>query len=154
MNALTLTAFPFISGPAKQRIINGIRYICLFLFVYTAYAKIIDHDRFLHGLTKVHLVSRNAGLIAVLVPVIEVAVSALLIVPKTLKAGLWTFIVTMAAFTIYIIGAMVWEPRLPCHCGGAIEKLSWSQHIWFNLAFILLASMALRLSGSIKQFKN
>jgi len=154
MTTITLSPISRLSDSTKDKIVNGIRYICLFLFAYTAYAKIIDHDRFLHGLTRVHLISGFAVLISFLVPVVEVLVVILLIIPRTLKIGLSLFTLIMSAFTIYIISAMIWEPKLPCHCGGAIEKLSWGQHIWFNIAFIFLASMGLWLIKSSKTFKN
>lgn len=154
MTTITLSPISRLSNSTKDKIVNGIRYICLFLFAYTAYAKIIDHDRFLHSLTRVHLISGFAVLISFLVPAVEVLVVILLIIPRTLKIGLSLFTLIMSAFTIYIISAMIWEPKLPCHCGGAIEKLSWGQHIWFNLAFILLASEGLWLIKSSKSFKN
>ena len=154
MTTITLSPISRLSDSTKDKIVNGIRYICLFLFAYTAYAKIIDHDHFLHGLTRVHLISGFAVLISFLVPVVEVLVVILLIIPRTLKIGLSLFTLIMSAFTIYIISAMIWEPKLPCHCGGAIEKLSWGQHIWFNIAFIFLASMGLWLIKSSKTFKN
>jgi len=62
--------------------------------------------------------------------------------------------VVMCGFTLYIISALIWEKKLPCHCGGAIEKLSWSQHIWFNLAFIIIAVMAVRLINFNKFLKK
>lgn len=154
MNAITLNTSLQICEASKYRIIQGIRYLCLFLFVYTAYAKIVDHTRFQHGLTRVHLIHAYSGIISVSVPVVEIIVSLLLIFPKTAKVGFWMFIVTMAAFTIYIISAMIWEPKLPCHCGGAIEKLTWMQHVWFNLVFILLAAFALRLLKLSKSLKS
>ena len=129
----------------KEKVIITIRWICMGLFIYTAYAKIIDHDRFLKGLTRVHLINGFAVLISFAVPIVEVIVALLLLIPQTAKTGLYSFITVMSSFTIYIISAMIWERKLPCHCGGAIEKLSWSQHIWFNLAFILIAILALRL---------
>ncbi|MET3981882.1 hypothetical protein ABIB39_004499 [Mucilaginibacter sp. UYP27] len=143
-----------LSELAKERIIIGIRFICLFLFLYTAYAKIVDHARFYKGLTRVHLISAFAGFISYAVPVIEIIVSILLLIPQTAKAGLYAFTGIMSAFTLYIISAMLWEQNLPCHCGAAIEKLSWGQHIWFNLAFIFIAIIALRLVHSKYIFKK
>jgi hypothetical protein len=139
---------------AKERIVIGIRFVCMFLFLYTAYAKIVDHDRFYKGLTRVHLITAFALFISYAVPVIEIAVSILLLIPQTALAGLYAFIAIMSVFTLYIISAMVWEPHLPCHCGGAIEKLSWGQHLWFNLAFIFIAIIALRLVQSKYIFKK
>lgn len=132
-----------------QRIYNIMldlsRYTFIFLFTYTAYMKIIEHQRFLKGLTKVQLISNYAIVLSYLVPGLEILIVILLVIPKTIKSGLIAFLGTMVVFTIYIICAMIWEPHLPCHCGGAIEKLTWMQHIWFNLAFILLSIVALRL---------
>ena len=142
----TITSFKFqLSEKSKESIITGICWMCMALFLYTAYAKITDQDRFLKGLTRVHLISGFAVFISFAVPMVEVFIAMLLLIPKTAKIGLYCFITVMTAFTFYIISALIWEKNLPCHCGGAIEKLSWSQHIWFNLAFILIAMFAIRL---------
>jgi len=143
-----------VSELAKERIVIALRWLCMGLFLYTAYAKIVDHYRFLNGLAQVHIISGFAVFISFAVPVIEIFVALLLLIPQTAKVGLICFIAVMSSFTIYIISAMIWEKRLPCHCGGAIEKLSWSQHIWFNLAFIAIAIFALRLIKLIKSFLN
>jgi hypothetical protein len=145
-NAIVMASFTQISETKKIRIVTIIKYACLFLFAYTAYSKVIDHTRFLNGLRNVHLISPISNVIAIMVPVIEIVVSILLIIPRTMKIGLIGFCITMIVFTLYIISAIIWEPELPCHCGGAIEKLTWMQHIWFNLAFIFLAILAIRLS--------
>jgi hypothetical protein len=154
MSLITLTTTARLTPNKKELIISIIKYLCLFLFVYTAYAKLADHDRFYKGLTRVHLVSDYAMAISYVVPGIEIVISTLLIIPNTVKIGLVSFVVTMTAFTVYIISAMIWEPKLPCHCGGAIEKLSWMQHIWFNLAFIILALIALWLLNLNKLLKK
>jgi hypothetical protein len=143
-----------VSEPAKEKIITAICWLCMALFFYTAYAKIIDHARFLKGLTRVHLISGFAVFTSFAVPIVEIIVALLLLIPQTAKTGLYSFIAVMSAFTIYIISAMIWEKNLPCHCGGAIEKLSWGQHIWFNLAFITIAIIALRLVQLNTSFKN
>jgi len=143
-----------ISITTREKIITGICTLCMALFLYTAYAKIVDHGRFLKGLTRVHLISGFAVFLSFAVPIIEIIVALLLLIPQTVKTGLYSFIAVMSAFTIYIISAMIWEKKLPCHCGGAIEKLSWGQHIWFNLAFITIAVFALRLIKSNTSFKN
>lgn len=143
-----------VSEPAKEKIITAICRLCMALFMYTAYAKIIDHARFLEGLTRVHLISGFAVFIAFTVPVVEIIIALLLLIYQTMKVGLYGFIAVMSAFTIYIISAMIWEKNLPCHCGGAIEKLSWGQHIWFNLALIATAILALRLIKLNTSFKT
>jgi uncharacterized membrane protein YphA (DoxX/SURF4 family) len=145
------------SKVARERLIIYIRFLCMFLFLYAAYAKIVDHDHFLKGLTKVHIISRFAVYISWFVPLAEITSSLLLLIPQTAKWGLYTFAGLMSLFTGYIFSVLLWEKELPCSCGGVIEKLSWSQHIWFNLAFISIAVSALWLSSSkyifIKQKK-
>jgi hypothetical protein len=143
-----------VSEQTRERTIIVIRWVCMALFVYTAYAKIIDHDRFLKGLTRVRLISGFAVVISFLVPLTEMIVALLLLIPKTAKWGLYSFATLMLIFTGYIVSALIWEKKLPCHCGGAIEKLSWSQHIWFNLAFIALAIFALWLNKLNTSFKK
>lgn len=143
-----------LSKPAKDKIITTICWLCMALFLYTAYAKIVDHARFLAGLSRVHLINGVAKYISYAVPAAEIIVALLLLIPQSAKIGLYSFIAVMTSFTIYIISAMIWEKQLPCHCGGAIEKLSWGQHIWFNLAFITIAIVALRFMQLITSFKN
>jgi hypothetical protein len=134
-----------LSNKRKDQLIHIICLLFVFLFIYTAYAKIIDHRRFLNGLHHVEVIGPFAGYISWLVPSAEVIIAVLLVVPRTLKWGLHSFISLMTLFTVYILSMLLWASKLPCHCGGAIEKLSWGQHVWFNLAFIALAIFALRL---------
>lgn len=121
---------------------------CIFLFLSSAYSKFAEHERFIHGLSRIPVISSLAPAISWIVPFIEVIVSLLLIIPKTLKTGLYLFTCVMAVFTLYIGIMLIWADKLPCHCNLFIEKLSWGQHLQFNLACILLAIIALRLSKS------
>jgi len=139
-----------LSQPAKAATAAIISWMCMALFLYTAYAKIEDHQRFLGGLQNVHLIGGMAWPISFLVPIVEILVAVLLLIPKARRAGFYGFITTMLLFTGYIISVLIWEKHLPCHCGGAVEKLSWTQHILFNAAFILLAIVGVRLTISLK----
>lgn len=142
------------SRKTKDLVIFLICLACIFLFLYTAYSKITDHPRFLNGLVNVEAISSFALYISWLVPLAEIVVSVLLMIPQTSKWGLYGFISLMVLFTGYITSMVLWAKKLPCHCGGAIEKLSWTQHIWFNLAFIALAIFALSISKSKTNLKN
>ena len=100
----------------RQRIVIAIRWLCMALFIYTANAKIVDHDRFLKGLTRVHLISGFAVFVSFAVPIVEIITATLLLIPQTAKIGLYCFMVVMCGFTLYIISALIWEKKLPCHC--------------------------------------
>lgn len=143
------TRFQF-SNKIRERIVFSICLICMFLFLYTACSKIRDHSRFLNGLHRVEFIGKFAGYIAWFVPVAEILVAVLLLIPKTCKWGLYAFAGLMTLFTNYILAMLLWAQKLPCHCGGAIEKLSWTEHVWFNLAFIAIAILAILLSKNKK----
>jgi len=135
-----------LTEKTKEWLIFSICLICVFLFLYTAYSKILEHRRFLKGLSRVELIGGFAGSISWLVPAAEILIAILMIIPKAYKLGLYAFITVMTSFTGYILSMLLWAKTLPCHCGGVIETLSWTQHIWFNLAFIAIALLALWLS--------
>ncbi|WP_369074287.1 MauE/DoxX family redox-associated membrane protein [Mucilaginibacter inviolabilis] len=143
-----------LSDLTRERIVTCIKLACMFLFLYTAYAKIVDHDRFLKGLKNVHIINGLAVYVSWFVPLSEILTFILLLVPRTLKWGFFAFTALMTIFTGYIISVLLLEKKLPCHCGGVIEKLSWTQHLWFNLAFIFLAIIAIRLFKSNQNFNN
>ncbi|MCO5950695.1 MauE/DoxX family redox-associated membrane protein [Mucilaginibacter flavidus] len=134
-----------LTNKGKDRLILAICSLCIFLFLYTACAKLMDHGRFLNGLYNVEVIGRFAFYISWLVPLAEILIAILLIIPRTLKLGLYSFLGLMILFTVYILSVLLWASKLPCHCGGVIEKLSWTQHVWFNLTFIALSVCALRL---------
>lgn len=130
----------------KEIVIFCICLACIFLFLSSAYSKIADYNTFVKGLMRVSLIGSYAGLIGLLVPLVEITVSILLIVPKTIKIGLLGFIGVMSVFTIYISSMLLWAEKLPCHCNLIINSFTWGQHIWFNLAFMGIAAFALRIS--------
>lgn len=132
-----------LSNSAKEIAVFVICLICMFLFLFSAYEKLVEHQRFYKGLSSVTIIGSRAGIISYAVPIFEIITSMLLIIPQTHKQGLYGFVSLMVLFTIYIFGMWLWAPNLPCHCNLIIENLSWGQHIWFNLAFIALAIAAL-----------
>jgi len=124
--------------------------ICLALFAISAYEKIVDHGRFLKGLSRVKLVGQYSVFISYFVPASEIIVSLLLINPATQRWGLWGFAGLMSVFTLYIGSMIFWAEKLPCNCNLIIEKLSWGEHLWLNLGFLALALSALWLGRAKK----
>jgi hypothetical protein len=43
------------------------------------------------------------------------------------------------------------DKNLPCSCGGIISKLSWKQHILFNLFFIMLSITGIKVQRKMNQ---
>ena len=136
---------------ARTTLITGTTLACIFLFVYTAQAKLLERESFQDSMQAIPYIERYAWTISWLVPITELCIALLLIVPGTQRLGLLLFAAVMTMFTLYIASMLLWVEKLPCNCGGAIENLSWNQHIWFNLGFIALAIVAAWLK---KQPKN
>jgi putative oxidoreductase len=63
-----------------------------------------------------------------------------LIFERTRMVGFISSFVLMTLFTIYT-GAILLHffDYVPCSCGGVIRKLTWPQHLVFNLFFVGLS---------------
>lgn len=125
----------------KHRILmrDIISAIFIFLFVYTALNKLYTYKLFEQTLEGTPLIGALSTYIAILLPIIELMVSLLLFIPRTRKWGLYSSFSLMVVFTLYIGYMIVFTPHRPCTCGGVIEKMTWTQHFVFNIAFTLLA---------------
>jgi hypothetical protein len=44
-------------------------------------------------------------------------------------------------FTTYIFLILNFSDYIPCSCGGVLEKMGWTEHIVFNLIFIVIAAI-------------
>lgn len=113
--------------------------LLILLFVYAPVSKLINLADFrgqLHNQPFPHVV---AAALLVLLPATELAAAGLLLFAQTRKAGLWLSTCLLAAFTVYIVLVLAgYWARLPCSCGGVLNGLSWTAHLFFNLAFLLV----------------
>ncbi|NCI49689.1 hypothetical protein GWC95_07135 [Sediminibacterium roseum] len=127
-----------------RRISQIIAAIFILVFVYTAISKLLSMDAFIKVLHQSALLSRFAGWVGWGLPFVELVVSALLVFPETRKAGLLISLGLMVLFTAYIGWMIVYEPKLPCSCGGVIRYMSWRTHLVFNSVLIVLAITGIR----------
>ena len=49
----------------------------------------------------------------------------------------------MVMFTAYIVVITRFSEYVPCSCGGVLEKLSWDEHLVFNVGFVMLAAISI-----------
>jgi hypothetical protein len=113
--------------------------LLLLLFLYTSLSKLADHEVFKNVLIASPLLKPYAGIIAWLVPSIEIAIAILLFIPRFRIKGLIASVILIILFTIYLLYMIAFTPNLPCSCGGVVKLLTWPQHIVFNLFFIFLS---------------
>ena len=109
-----------------------------FLYMYTGYDKLVNAEAFIKGNSKIPLVGQYAGLIGWGIPILEILLAILLIIPivKVKKITLWPSVGLMAIFTIYLVTMLMFVPDRLCHCGGVIESMSWTSHLIFNLIWL------------------
>lgn len=128
-----------LSDKTKEAICDGISYLFIALFLYTAVSKLMTFESFQHVLGRSPLIGHYNTFVAWTIPVTEIVVSVFLLIPNVKKIGLYLSLLLMLTFTIYLIYMLMSGSQLPCHCGGVISTMSWKEHIIFNAGFILLA---------------
>lgn len=115
------------------------------LFLYTAISKLMDYTIFVEQLKESPILGFAAVPVAIGLPLLEFALVAGLVMPRWRLRALYASTGLMAAFTLYIIVLMNVAEHLPCSCGGVLAQLSWSEHIVFNLVFIVLGILGILL---------
>lgn len=122
-----------------------ISYLYILLFVYTSVSKLLEFNDFRTQLGQSPVFAAIAEPVSYGVIITELLISVLLVTEKTLRAGLLLAFALMIMFTAYIIIILNFATYVPCSCGGFIESLNWTEHLIFNIGFILLAIVALYL---------
>src|SRR4051812_10049226 len=113
----------------RNLIVEIIACLLIILFVYAAVTKLIDYDKFTVQIGQSPILTRWAGILAWLVPLIEIIISLFLALERTRLTGLYCSFGLLTMFTIYIIIASRFSDFVPCSCGGVIENMTWSQHL-------------------------
>lgn len=128
---------------SRQIIVEIICALFVTLFTYAAVSKLMDYDKFILQLGQSPVLTAFSGIVVWLVPAVEVIISGLLMMKRFRLAGLYASYSLMVMFTAYIVVITRFSEYVPCSCGGVLEKLSWNQHLVFNIVFVLLAGAAI-----------
>ncbi|MDB5200847.1 MAG: hypothetical protein JWQ27_256 [Ferruginibacter sp.] len=129
---------------AAYHLLNeALRYLLIFLFVYTGVSKLLDHASFETALLLSPLLRPHAAFLVIAVPVVELVVAAMLLTVTYRRAGFVSSLLLMASFTGYIAYMIVFIPHLPCSCGGILQQLSWRNHLLFNAVLTIWIALAL-----------
>lgn len=143
-----------LSTSIKNNIVTIICYLYVLLFIYTAVSKFLDFENFQVQLGQSPLLSAFAGWVSWGVLLIELFTAGLLMFDKTRRIGLYIAFILMAMFTAYIFIILNFSPFVPCSCGGVLEKMGWTEHLIFNISFLLLAALGIFLSKEKKEGTN
>jgi len=143
-----------LSTTSKRVYLDLICLLYILLFVYAAVSKLLDFENFQVQLGQSPLLSAFAGWVSWTVPITEILIAFLLILPKYRLLGLFCSFSLMVMFTTYIYIILNFSPHIPCSCGGIIDKLSWSQHMFFDMLFIALAFIGFLFSDNSLLFRT
>src|SRR5690554_3367989 len=127
----------------KNNIVTVMCYLFMLLFVYAAVSKLLDFNTFQNQLGQSPLLSAYAHWIAWAVPVSEILIAILLCINRFRMLGLYGFYGLMVMFTTYIIIILNFTSFTPCSCGGVLEELGWTEHLIFNIVFIVLSGISI-----------
>jgi uncharacterized membrane protein YphA (DoxX/SURF4 family) len=135
-----------LSEPYKRIIVEIISLLYVLLFVYAATSKLFDFENFRIQLGQSPLLSAFANWISIAVPLIELIIATVLLLRSFRLIGLYASYMLMTMFSVYIYIILNFSAFVPCSCGGILEKMTWEEHLIFNIGFIILAVIGIALT--------
>ena len=130
----------------RQVVLESISALLIMLFLYASISKFLDFQRFIGEMNNQPFPNSWTPFLVWTVPSFEIAISLVLIFESTRMVGLIASLVLMTLFTIYTAVILLhFFDYVPCSCGGVIRKLSWPQHLVFNLFFVALSVIGIIL---------
>lgn len=99
----------------------------------------MDFEQFKIQLGQSPILTAYASWLVWVIPITEYILALLLFLDLYRLIALYASFGVMVMFTTYIIAVLNFSDYVPCSCGGVLEDLGWTGHIFFNLAFVFLA---------------
>lgn len=131
----------------RKIILEVICFLFVLLFLYAAFTKLLDYQKFTVQVGQSPLLTGFGDTIPWLVISLEILVAGLLMFPRTRLVALFASFSLMTMFTAYIVAILNFSPYVPCSCGGVLEKLGWTEHLIFNGLFMVLGVIGIFLHG-------
>lgn len=127
----------------------------ILLFVYSPASKLLKFEDYQLAMDAQPLIPWFRSLLVYALPISELLVVVMMAMPKLRKIGLLSSLALLVTFTIYIILIKVnYYGRIPCSCGGVIKDLSWTEHLYFNISFIIINIAALWLFYKVSKSED
>jgi hypothetical protein len=130
----------------RKIIIEIISSLLILLFLYASVSKWLAFKTFIGEMNNQPFPNWMTPYLVWGIPIIEVLIAVGLIFEKTRVPALYASFVLMTAFTIYTVAILLHAfSYVPCSCGGVIRKLTWPQHLFFNLFFVGISLLGIWL---------
>ena len=130
----------------RKIIIEIISSLLILLFLYASVSKWLAFKLFIGEMNNQPFPNWLTPFLVWSIPFIEVIIAIGLIFEKTRIPALYASLVLMGAFTIYTVVILLHAFKyIPCSCGGVIRRLTWPQHLFFNLFFVGISLLGIFL---------
>ena len=126
------------SDKAKKIALEIICFLFILLFTYAAVMKLMDVQKFTVQIGQSPLLTDFAGVVAWVIPISELLIAGMLAVIRLRLVGLYAAFSLMVMFTAYITAILLIDENIPCSCGGVLESMGWTEHLIFNIGFVIL----------------
>lgn len=138
----------------RQVLLECISALLILLFLYTSLSKFLDFKSFVDDMNNQPFSNAWTPFLVWFVPCSELLICISLLFERTRMAGFIGSLVLMSLFTIYTIFILSnFFSYIPCSCGGVIRQLTWTQHLIFNLCYVIIAIVGIVLQRR-KHFKS
>jgi uncharacterized membrane protein YphA (DoxX/SURF4 family) len=135
----------WLSDKTKITLVDIICYLFVLLFLYAATSKLIEYDKFQLQISKSPIITDYAHILVWMVPALEIIISIMLLIERTKMIGFFASFTLMTVFTIYIYAILNYSDSIPCSCGGVLQKMTWDQHLIFNVFFVIIGILGIIL---------
>lgn len=130
----------------RKIIIEIISSLLILLFLYASVSKWLAFKLFIGEMNNQPFPNWMTPFLVWSIPFIEVLIAIGLIFEKTRVQSFYASLFLMLAFTIYTVAILLHTFKyVPCSCGGVIRKLTWPQHLFFNLFFVGISILGIIL---------
>jgi uncharacterized membrane protein YphA (DoxX/SURF4 family) len=130
----------------RQVTLEAITALLILLFLYAGVSKFLEFDRFIGEMNNQPFPNAWTPFLTWTIPSLEIVIALALMFERTRLPALIASLILMTLFTIYTGSVLLhFFAYVPCSCGGVIRKLSWPQHMVFNLFFVALSVLGIIL---------
>lgn len=123
----------------KHYLIQFAAALLIFIFLYAALLKIFQPVAYISKMSHLPILNEIHNSFLWVVPISELIIVLLLCWPRYRELGFLLSLALLLFFALYIAGLYIFAKRMPCSCGGILEKMSWPQHIVFNITAMLIS---------------
>lgn len=134
-----------------RTVIEVIASLLIVLFLYAAATQVVSHPAFQSQINRNLSNAALSGIIAWLIPAIQLAMVLLLWRPATRLAAFSCAMAIVSCYTVYLIMMLPAAYKSFCNCGELWRQARLEVNILVNLAIILLAATAIILTGRFKE---